>query len=631
MEPRVSSPREAPDLPRDRPVQPRDARRRRELIDATIQSIASHGLSGTTVARVARIAGLSTGIVNFYFQAKDALLLATLEYVDAQYMLRQDEASLAAGDDPVRQLETMIDAAFDPEICHPNRVAVWAAFWGEAGARDDYMRICASREADMEARVVAAFESIAAGGDCAHLQPEALGRAFHHLLSSLPESMLGDQGPFDFERAHSTCRGFLRSVFPREFPQDPPRASATGASRPGSETHSQARFASLPGWVYHDPEFFELEKTALFQRHWLLAGHCSHLPKAGDYLTLDIVGERVFVIRGQDGRLRAFDNVCRHRAAQLVHGSSGNCAGNIVCPYHGWRYDSKGELRAVPSEASFVDLKRKEIRLPELELEEWMGFIFVRFGGKSLGVKNIMQEFEEEASFYRFAEMEKSGERTSLHCDFNWKLFVENDAEGYHIETAHPGLRRLFGRNYVEDLGKGEASHAISLLQERESPVWAERLYQRLLPEVNHLPPRLRRAWAYFGAFPTAVIQAAPDTTEAYQILPTGPESCTLTHFRVALPDARREMRAARYLGQRIVRNVMREDLEICRSTNLGMKSGRHIRGPLSALEAGVGIFHEKIRKLIPVAGVSQRPSPGRVRSLNLQLERGGPLPDPLA
>ena len=608
---------------------PRDERRRRQLVDAAIESIAEYGLSRTTVARVAKLAGLSTGIVNFYFQGKDALLLATLETVDAQYLLRQREAIRDCGDDPVRRLHAMIDAAFDPEICLPSRVAVWAAFWGEAGARDDYMRICAAREVELEEKSVEAFQDIARAGGHTHLVPDALGRAFHHLLASLPESMLGDEGPFDLEGARTTCHGFLHSVFPAEFPdafpgKAPARAGEVKAL-PGASGDAGNGFETLPTWVYHDPEFFELEKQNIFARQWLLLGHASQVAKPGDYITADLMGERILVIRGRDGRLRALDNVCRHRASRLVEGGSGHCSGSLVCPYHGWRYGLDGQLKAIPSESTFEGLDKSKIRLPELDLEEWLGFIFVRFAREGTSVAESMNAYAGDAGHYRFDEMEPLGPSQVLECDFNWKLFVENDAEGYHIAVGHPGLRRLFGKNYSEDFGDDDGSGAYAILADDESPAWAESAYQRLLPEVPHLPESLRRAWAFFGLFPGAVVQASPDVADCYQILPAGPDSCRLLTFRVALPDARREMKAARYLSERIVRNIVKEDLAFCRWTNEGIKSGRYAGGYLSSLESGVRAFQDRIRELIPVAAIGERPEKGRVAGLNslLKADRG--------
>lgn len=198
--------------------EPLDVRRRNQLIDAAIESIAKHGLGGTTILRVARRAELSAGIVNFYFQSKDGLLLATLERVDRDFERCQRDALRHAGDDPADQLDALIEAGFDPAVCNPERVAVWTAFWGEARSRADYMRVCGRREAEEAQRAVQLFERIAHSGGYSQLDPVALGRAFYHLLSSLPEEMLDDRTPFDPEGAKATCRSFLASVFHHEFP-----------------------------------------------------------------------------------------------------------------------------------------------------------------------------------------------------------------------------------------------------------------------------------------------------------------------------------------------------------------------------------------------------------------------------
>ncbi|MCH7601050.1 MAG: Rieske 2Fe-2S domain-containing protein [Myxococcales bacterium] len=602
--------------------EPRDARRRRELIEATIESIGQNGLSGTTVAKVAELAGLSAGIVNFYFRTKDALLLATLEYVDSEFAHRQQEILNCAGDDPVSQLEAIVDGYFDPDACDPSRVAVWTAFWGEARSREAYQRVCGSREEAEERQLVELFGQVANRGGHNHLDSIALGRAFWHLLSSLPENMLIDSIPFDYESAKQTCRGFLASVFPAEFSLGAVSKRARVASLPSAAEAPEPKFDTLPTWIYHNPEFFELENKYIFQRHWLLVGHVSHVPAPGDYMTLDVANERAMVIRGKDNVLRAFQNVCRHRASRVVRDESGNCPGAIVCPYHGWSYGFDGKLRAVPAERTFQNLDKSKIGLPELELEEWMGFVFVRFEAGGQSVASSMKPFDSEAREYRFSEMKPYRRIETKKYDFNWKLFSENDAEGYHIPTGHPGLRRLFGSSYDDDNSSSDGSRAFSVLQDKESPVWTERMYQRLLPEVEHLPLEHRRAWLYYGIFPSAVLQVSPDLVDAYQVLPVSPNECQLMGFSVGLEDDRREMRAARYLNGRIVREVLREDLDFCRWTDTGVRSSGYRGGFLSNLESGVREFHEKIRELIPVASCSDAPLIGRVAAVNEELSR---------
>jgi phenylpropionate dioxygenase-like ring-hydroxylating dioxygenase large terminal subunit/AcrR family transcriptional regulator len=601
--------------------EPRDARRRRELIEATIVSIARHGLSGTTVAKVAKIAGLSTGIVNFYFHSKQALLLATLEYVDREFELRQQEVLERAGQDPVQLLEAMIEVDFDPKVCDPDRIAVWAAFWGEASGREDYMRVCGARGAALEQRVVKLFERIASSGNYPHLDHAALGRAFYHLLSSLPETLLQDDPALDFEGAKATLRGFLASVFPAEFSAFGPHTSVLNAYA-RTATDSEPETATLPPWVYRDPEFYELETEHIFRRHWLLVGHISEAPNTGNYMTLDVAGERALVIRDANGELRAFHNVCRHRASRVVAGETGNCRGAIVCPYHGWTYSYDGRLQSIPSDQGSNRLDKSRLSLPEVEIEEWMGFVFARFGGDGPSVAATLAPLANVAEHFRFAEMKPWGRRNSQRCDFNWKMFSEDESEGYYIPTALSAMGRLFGDTHTHGEPSAAGEQPFAVLQDEESPVWSERAYQRLLPEVAHLDQAYQRAWTYYGVFPTTVFLLTPDLVGTYQVLPDGPEHCTIQRFAVALEDDRREMRAARYLNRRIGRNIIKEDLEFCSWTDAGIRSSSYQGGVLSGQESGVVRFHERIRKLIPVAKLHDAPPTGRVSALNETVRR---------
>jgi TetR/AcrR family transcriptional repressor of bet genes len=187
--------------------------RRQQLIDAAIGSIAEHGLARTTVARVAEAAGLSQGIVSFYFEGKQALLLATLEYVESEFGRVRRDAMRRAAKTPEAQLEAIIESTFDPSICNPRYVAVWDAFWGEARARKDYKRVCSAHEAAYREETIELFREIAES----ELDAEALGTAFFHLLESTPEGV-DASGRFDLEGVKHTCRAFLTSVFPSRFP-----------------------------------------------------------------------------------------------------------------------------------------------------------------------------------------------------------------------------------------------------------------------------------------------------------------------------------------------------------------------------------------------------------------------------
>src|SRR5277367_5001703 len=135
---------------------------------------------------------------------------------------------------------------------------------------------------------------------------------------------------------------------------------------------------SLPGWIYRDADFLEAEKERVFATSWQVICHLNDIPKPGDYHTLDFLGEPLVAVRGQDLGVKAFFNVCRHRAARLLDGGAGHCAGRIVCPYHAWSYDFHGRLTTVPLLEEFAGLSLDRYGLKPVETEIYKGFVFVR-------------------------------------------------------------------------------------------------------------------------------------------------------------------------------------------------------------------------------------------------------------
>ena len=133
--------------------------------------------------------------------------------------------------------------------------------------------------------------------------------------------------------------------------------------------------SGLPSWTYFNQELFELESEELFRRHWQIACHTSDIPKKGNYITFDIVGERAIVIRDQKNKIRAFHNVCRHRGSRVVEYIEGHCKKSINCPFHGWSYNLDGTLIGPANSNSFPKLDSVKWGLKPIELEVWNSFI----------------------------------------------------------------------------------------------------------------------------------------------------------------------------------------------------------------------------------------------------------------
>jgi len=376
-----------------------------------------------------------------------------------------------------------------------------------------------------------------------------------------------------------------------------------------SNATGTAMHATLPAWAYHDPAVFAAERKAIFHATWQLVCHVADLPRTGSYMRFRLLGEEAVVVRGEDGTLRAFHNVCRHRASRLVIDGQGDCGHTLRCPYHGWTYDLAGRLRFVPGEAGFEGLDKSTIGLVPLEVEVFLGFVFLRFGGDGPAVAELLAPQRDLLERYRIPEMEPLGGESCRELAVNWKVAVDNNIEAYHVPVGHPGLQRLFGANYrleVNPLGTSRGGGPLT--EGRDSPSWSERMYRRILPPSDHLPPENAWGWYYVACFPSLAFDIYPDQIDFFQILPLGVDRTLLRSRAYALPDARREMRAARYLNMRINRDVGTEDIHLVEGVQSGLGSAAYGQGLLSREESRVFHFHEEIRARVPLVRAAAAP-----------------------
>ena len=360
---------------------------------------------------------------------------------------------------------------------------------------------------------------------------------------------------------------------------------------------------SLPGWVYHDPEYFRVEMARLIRPAWQIVCHAGDIASPGDWRTLDILGESILVIRGADGAVRAFANVCRHRGSRLVDGEAG-CAKRLTCPYHAWTYAADGRLVGVPQREDYPGLELAEHGLVPVELENWRGFLFVRLERGGPSVAEMMAPYESEVAPHRLEELRAIGRITLRPRDVNWKNVADNYSDGLHISVAHPGLTRLFGTGYGIEAG-AHVDRMWGDLLERPSANPSERAYQHFLPEGAG------RRWLYFKLWPNVAIDIYPDQVDFMHFVPVGPTETLIREISYALPDARREMKAARYLNWRINRRVNAEDTALIRRVQQGMASSYYRPGPLGTSEVCLRSFAQKLRRLIPETRFDAPPPAG--------------------
>ena len=366
---------------------------------------------------------------------------------------------------------------------------------------------------------------------------------------------------------------------------------------------------SLPGWLYFDSEFFEAEKKAFLRAAPQVVCHESEIARPGEWRSLEYLGESVIVMRGNDGAVRAFSNVCRHRGSRLVDGSGG-CARVLTCPYHAWSYGRDGRLVGVPHRDEYPGLQTETFGLHPVPLENWHGFLFVTLEPGAPSVAQMMAPYEDEVAPYRFEELRVMGRVTLRPRPLNWKTIADNYSDHLHIAVGHPGLTRLFGRNYRIE-AKEHVDRMEGDLLDKESTNPSERAYQRYLPALADLPASHQRKWLYYKLFPNVAFDIYPDQVDFMQFLPVSATETVIREISYALPDERREMKAARYLNWRINRRVNAEDTELITRVQLGMQSPTYEAGPLGTSEVCLRSFATKLRNLVPEARLSSPPSPG--------------------
>lgn len=357
---------------------------------------------------------------------------------------------------------------------------------------------------------------------------------------------------------------------------------------------------ALPAWVYNHPELTRIEIERVLLPSWQIVCHVNSIPRAGDYETFDLGPESVLVLRDRDGSIRAFHNVCRHRGARLLDGA-GSCPATITCPYHGWSYRHDGSLIGVPVRDSFPGLQRAEHGLRAVRVDTAFGFVFVCLAGDPPPVAQIWGKLGEELAPYCLEEMVPLAPISSEVWNVDWKIAMDNYLESYHVPIGHPGLYRMFTPDYDDPASVPGVARGLSWLREQPSSVWSERLYQKLVGRATaHLPEAQRRCWRFYSALPNLGIDVFPDQMDFFQVLPAGAGNCIVRGTTFGLPGASAELRAVRFLSNRINTQVNNEDKWLCRRVQRGLASSSYTPGPLSRLERYMHEFHNLLRERIP-------------------------------
>jgi choline monooxygenase len=349
---------------------------------------------------------------------------------------------------------------------------------------------------------------------------------------------------------------------------------------------------TLASRYYTDPAVLALEKERIFRRTWQLVGTLSQacgevngaprtIADAGAYFTVDVIGEPVVGVRDNAGTLRAFSNVCRHRAGPIAQGAG--CRNVFQCGYHGWTYTLDGRLIGTPEVDGMEFFDRSTMGMFPLRCETWEQFIFVNFDREASPLSEFLGNIPELAAGFQFAGLELT-ERREYHVDCNWKVYVDNYLEGYHIPIVHPGLmKEIDYPRYRTEVFRYH-SQQLGPVKEVKAGEAADRVYAP--------GPGLSDA-LYFWVFPNLMVNIYPDNISTNLIVPLSQDK-TLTIFEWYFHDARSDWvreRAKKAIG--LSETVQQEDMDICATVQRGLQSSTYDRGRYSVKrENGVHHFH---------------------------------------
>ena len=338
-----------------------------------------------------------------------------------------------------------------------------------------------------------------------------------------------------------------------------------------------ARAATLPSSWYTDPGVLAIEKQKVFGSAWQLVGRAEQVARPGDYFTASIANEPIIVARGEDEKLRAFSNVCRHRAGPVAAGSGTRRV--FQCGYHGWSYSLDGRLLGTP-EFDGVECFNKEANcLPEFKVETWEALVFVNVDSRSAPLGATLEDLSSRIGHCDLSTM-KFAARKDWYVDCNWKVYVDNYLEGYHIPIVHPSLNREI--DYSRYRTETRSYYSI-----QHSPIKgaATRLHRDEDADKN----KVQFSWV----FPNLMLNVYPDNYSTNLIVPVGPER-TLTVFEWYFRDLdRSDVQKALKRTIEFSDEIQHEDIAICEAVQRGLRSSTYTSGRYSVKrENGVHHFH---------------------------------------
>ncbi|HEY6122119.1 MAG TPA: aromatic ring-hydroxylating dioxygenase subunit alpha [Pyrinomonadaceae bacterium] len=336
---------------------------------------------------------------------------------------------------------------------------------------------------------------------------------------------------------------------------------------------------TIPASWYTNEDLYDCELKTVFARSWQFAARMDQLTAPGNYVTTDVAGEPIVVVRGNDNQPRAFFNVCRHHAAAVMTDKEGT-APHLRCPYHGWTYSLEGELKGCPDFAGVCNFDRSANGLVPVEFAEWEQWMFIRLepGSESLN-DSLGYDLRDQ-----FRALDLDGmhwvERRHYAFDCNWKVFVDNYLDGgYHVPHLHKGLDSVLDYSqYMIENGK------------RYCLQWSPIVADGAEPQTGAVRKGDRAL--YYWIYPNFMINWYDGAMDTNLVIPRGIDQ-TEVIFDFYFPDVSNEARARNLASIEVGQRIQDEDVAICKSVQTGLQSRAYNAGRLSVRrEAGEHLFH---------------------------------------
>jgi len=325
-----------------------------------------------------------------------------------------------------------------------------------------------------------------------------------------------------------------------------------------------ARASTLPSRWYFDAAVLDAEQRNIFARTWQLAGRAEQVAEPGGYFTAQVANEPLLIVRGSDGELRALSNVCRHRAGPIAHGEGKRPV--LQCGYHGWTYALDGRLLATPEFDGVEAFDRAAVCLPRFRVEQWGDLIFVNLDASAPPLRDFLGDLGTSLDAFRDFHL---AARKEWFVDCNWKVYVDNYLEGYHIPIVHPSLFRML--DYQRYRTETRRNYSIQHAPLRQGDDRAE----------------------YFWLYPNLMLNVYADNFSTNLIVPVGPtRTLTLFEWYFHNPDA---PDVQKRVDEQIAFSdeIQIEDIAICEAVQRGLGSSTYDSGRFSPQrENGVHHFH---------------------------------------